>query len=370
MRRVLASAACWALAGWFAGAAVAQTPAAPPRETLASLAPALHPTVRQRSMHFYRMPDGTIWDGWQAAEYRRILSRCLKPLDKIEREHAAPGTTFAEDKVVGTAWRISPLPEVKAWDLPARLGDERGEVQEQGIENADPRTWTDAPPLWSSLQGRDFSWEFALVDEDHPDEYTRATHKNYLEITTAWGDDRYEFKGHTLDRGPVYGLVSVPDSRLWVRKDRFKGVFFLWPDGYADQPGGVNRPAWRLIPADELRMTPDDLADALISGKAELVTWTRERIRDDKYLWKRSTRQIDLAAPPAPKPDPEPRKPTPPPITGGPDLVILKDGRWFRGQVTRRDETSVTIRTPFGQMEAEMTFKMDEVKEVQTPEKR
>jgi hypothetical protein len=324
--------------------------------------------VRQRALHFYKMPDGTVWDGWEEFQYRQIIARSLTPLTKLEPGHAAPGTAFVEDKPVGTAWRITPNADVKAWDLLARLGDDRGELRERILERADPRTWNDAPPLWSSLQGRDFSWDFVLVDEDHPDEYTRQTNGSYLRITRIWGDDRFEFKGYSLDRGEVFGVVTVPNSKRWLREDRFKGVFFLWPEGTLDQPGGTTREAWRLIPEDELRMSPDDLADALIAGRAELTTWTHEKLHDHE-IWKRSTRQIDLAVPREPKPD-EPKKPAPPPITGGPDLLILKDGRWFRGQITKRDERAVTIRTPIGQMETELTFKMDEVKEVQEPERR
>lgn len=340
----------------------------PPKETLASLSAGVQPLVRQRATRFYRMPDGTIWDGWEAGEYRRIIQHSLTPLAKVEPAAAAPGTTFVEDHYTGTAWKLSTSADVKAWDLLSRLGDDRGELRDRVLEKSDPRVWTDAPPLWSSLQARDFSWDFALVDESQPDEYTRKTHGGYLRITKIWGDDRYEFTGYTLDRGEVSGMVRVPDSKHYVQKDRFRGEFFLVPDGTVEQPGGVSREAWNLVPEEQLRMTPDDLANALIQGRAELTLWNRERT-GDHYLWKRSVRAIDLAPPPTNKPE-EPKKPAPPPLTGGPDLVVLKDGRWFRGQITKRDEHSVTIRTPIGQMETEMTFKTDEVKEVQEPERR
>jgi hypothetical protein len=341
--------------------------AAAPKETLASLAPALQPIVRQRAMQFYRMPDGTIWDGWYAAEYRKLLSKSLKPYTKLEAPPVNPGQGIVEDHATGTAWKLKSSPDILAWDLIARLADEREELRENILEHSDPRTWTDAPPIWSSLQAHDFSWDFALVDEAEPDEYTRKTHQGYLQITRVWGDDRYEFTGYTLDRGPVSGMIQAPDAHRFINKDRFKGQFFLWPLGNVDAVGN-SREAWRLIPVEELRMSPDDLADALIAGKAELATWTYEHLKD-KYLWKRSTRTIELAAAPPAKPA-SPAKPPPPANAGGPDLLVLKDGRWFRGQILRRDDKEVVIRTPIGQMETEMTFKADEVQEIQQPEKR
>jgi hypothetical protein len=340
-------------------------PSAAPKETLASLHPNLQGLVRQRAQHFYRMPDGTVWDGWTEAEYRRLLVRSLKPLGKVEPPPPNPGQAIVEDRVTGTAWLIKTSPEAQAWDLAARLGDERAELREQGLEKADPRTWTDAPPLWTNREQREYTWDFALVDESEADEYTRKVHGGYLETTRVWGDDRYEVKGYTLDRGAVDGIVTVPDRARWVTRDRFKGEFFLWPEGASDL-GGVSRPAWRLIPPEQLRMTPDDLADALIAGKAELVTWSFERIKD-KYLWKRSVREVLLAPTPRPKAEP---KPPGPPNTGGPDLVILNDGRWYRGKIIKRDDHTLVIRTPVGQGDAELTLKMEEIREVQQPEKR
>lgn len=376
MRRValVAVLGCAVLAP---GQPVAPTAPAGPRVTIESVAPANQALVRQRSRQFYRMPDGSIWDGWHFAEYRRVLDRNLKPFDRVEPGQAAPNQFIVEGRPVGTVWKIKPGLESTAWALEENLADEEGLVggapgQDQrfrarGLETVDPHTWEATPPLWSSLQGPDFTWPMAYVDETEPDDYTRKRHGSYLEITRIWGKDRYEFKGYALDTGEIDGIVTVPDPARYVKDDRFKGRFFLWPEGQ-EEIGGKGRRLWRLIPADEARMTPDDLAAALLAGKAEIVTWEFEKVRG-KPMWKRSVRDIQEAVV---RPDRPPVKSTPPPTfsDAGPDLVVLKDGRWFRGRVTKSDDAEVVILTRVGELEAPMTFKRAEVLEVQAPERR
>src|SRR5205814_599502 len=162
----------------------------------------------------------------------------VKPFDRLEAPAPNPGQAIVEDHVIGTIWKLKPSTDVQAWDLGARLTGKNGELKRDALERADPRGWTDAPPLWSGGQGRDYSWEFALVDETAPDDYTRKVHGGYLEITRVWGDDRYEFTGYTLDLGHVSGIVTVPTPARFVQKDRFKGAFFLWPAGDADPHAG------------------------------------------------------------------------------------------------------------------------------------
>jgi hypothetical protein len=267
---------------------------------------------------------------------------------------------------------------VEAWGLEENLADKEGvvggldhgqgdeRVVPRGLETVDPRSWKEVPSLWTSLEGGTYAWPFAYVDEAEQDVYTRKRHGGYLEITRIWGDGRYEFKGYALDSGAVDGVVRVDEPKKFVNRDRFKGSFFLWPDG---EDPVVKRRLWRLVPADEARMTPDDLAAALLSGKAELATWGLERV-GGKLMWKRTVRDVQEAVIMPARPKPPPQKPAPNWNDQGPDLVVLNDGRWFRGRVTKRDEQEVTILTRVGQGEMPMTFKTPEVKEVQTPEKR
>ena len=347
----------------------APSPAPAPRipKTLASVAAADQPAVRQRAMFCYRMPDGTIWDGSNLAEYRKVFDRSVKPFDKIERGQGEPGQPLVEDRVIGTVWKIKPSHDADAWGLTRELGAAGTEIPEGRIESANRLAWTECPPLWQSAAAADFTWEFAYIDETDPDDYTRLKHGGYLELMKDLGEGRYEVDGYSLDRGRIQGVVFVGDPAKYIRKDRFKGKFFLWPVGSVDVPGGT-RPGWKLIPAEELRISPDTLADALLTGRAQVVQWSYQRIKD-KILWKRVVREID-SAPLVVKEDKPPPKPAPPVPVGGPDLVVLKDGRWFRGRVVRKDDQELVIRSMVGQMETDLTFRMDEVQDVQTPERR
>jgi hypothetical protein len=350
-------------------AAPANAQPKPPAETvtLDSISPSQRPLVRARAQHCYRMPDGTIWDGWAYFEQRKIIGYAIKAFDQVEPGHANPGQTLIEDRVVGTVWRVKPSREALAWGLSEQLGGHDGDITQGRFERSDRRRWVDAPPLWYSPAAQDYTWPFAYVDESEPDDFTRLTHGGYLEITRDWGDGRYDFKGYSLDRGTLQGVVTVADPARFIKKDRFKGAFFLWPeDAKATTP--TARTSWRLIPADEIRTTPDQLAEALLTGAAQVIDWRFDMIRE-KVVWRRVIHRVEPARE---RPIVAAAAPTKPAITppGGPDLLVLNDGRWFRGTITRRDEKAVIIRTFIGQSEMEMTFKPEEVKEIQAPEKR
>jgi hypothetical protein len=118
-----------------------------PKLTLDSVAAPQRPLVKQRAMHCYRMPDGTIWDGANYFEQRKILDYTFKPFDQVEPGQANPGQPFVEDHNVGTAWKVKPTREARAWGLIGYLAGEEGDVQQGRFEQADRRTWHDAPPL-------------------------------------------------------------------------------------------------------------------------------------------------------------------------------------------------------------------------------
>ena len=149
------------------------------------------------------------------------------------------------------------------WGFLASLADDKGELHENAFEKAHPESWKEAPPLWSCSTVAEYTWPFAYIDEQDVDTYTRDTHKGYLEITRDLGQGRYEITGYSLDRGSISGLVYVSDPGKFIKRDRFKGRFFLWDMG--DAEGGGN--SWKLLPADEVRMSADGLADALLNGK-------------------------------------------------------------------------------------------------------
>src|SRR5204863_359902 len=82
-------------------------------------------------------------------------------------------------------------------------------------------------PHWSSAQAVEYAWPSAFIDESAPDDYTRTNHGGYLEVTRDHGDGSYDFKGYSLDRGQLTGVVHIADPSRFVKKDRFKGTFFL-----------------------------------------------------------------------------------------------------------------------------------------------
>lgn len=349
-------------------------------EALASPPPGL---IRQRAQHFYRMPDDTIWDGYYAQEFRRIIDRNLRQHERRERGQPAPGSTIVEDRIVGTIWRFRQHRDTEAWGIFSTLAGEDGDLRwpyaagrpREGdrplLETADRRRWKDVPPLWTSRDATDFTWDFAFIDENNPDTYTRRTHGNYLRITRVWDNGQFEVEGYSLDLGRIEGIVSIPESQRpqqFIQRDRFRGTFFLWPEGTVEQPGGYARQAWRYIPADELRLTPEELAQALIDSRAEIIEWNFQRI-SGRLLWQRSIRPVEFA--PVRITTDRPSH-IPPPEVGqeGPDLIMLKDGRWHRGRLIRRDDTTVIFATRIGEMETELAFAAEDVQEVQSPEKR
>lgn len=346
----------------------AQPPAdPPPAYTLESVATGHRPLIKQRALKTYRMPDGSIWDGWAFFEMRRIMDYAIKPYNRMARGRPAPGQTFVEDRVIGTVWKVSPSRDTEAWGLIGRLARSDGEIPRDRFEKSDRRTWTDIPPLWFSAEHPDHAWDFAYVNESDPDPYTSKVHENYLTISRDWGDGRFNFKGYTLDRGPIEGILRIREPRKWVKNNRLKGEFFLWPVATA-KVAGKEQPTWDLLPADELRVSPDDLAAAVLSGRAQVLDWKYSR-SDGRLVWHRTVRPID----PAPAVMVRKAGPRPAPVItpeGGPDLLILNDGRWFRGRITRKDSEFVVIQTLVGAAEMEMTFRADEVKETHTPEKR
>ncbi len=347
-----------------------ETPTAPPPATLDSVAAGQRALIRARAMHCYKMPDGEIWDGSAYFEQRKAVDYSIKPFERVEPGTPVPGQMILEDHAVGTIWKVRPTREARAWGLISYLagGIDDGQIPKGRFEASDRQRWLEPPPLWSCVKSADYSWPFAYVDESEPDAYTRLTHGGYLEVTREWGDGRYDFRGYSLDRGTLDGVVQVPEPARFIKKDRFKGTFFLWP--LADAPAAASsHRAWLLIPADDLRTTPDELADALLTGKAQLFDWRFEIIKD-KVVWKRTIHPVERAAGrPIPNPVAKAPKPVLPPA-GGPDLIVLNDGRWFRGKITRHDDQAVTIRAFVGQSEMDMTFKPEEVKEIQAPEKR
>jgi hypothetical protein len=377
-RFLLISAAAIALAAGAAPAASldAQPPAFSPLELLASPPAAI---IRQRAMHTYRMPDGVIWDGASHQDYRRVLSRNLRQFERVERARPAPGAPIVEDRPAGTIWRFRDNADTRAWGIFEALAHDDGAIRwPYGdrdrrddlplLATADPRRWKDAPPLWSSAEATDFSWNFALIDEQDPDPWTKAVPGSYLRITRDWGDGRFEIEGHSIDLGRIAGIVEVPDHRRNVRRDRLRGTFFLWPQGTISDPGGYARESWRYIPADELRITPEELAEALIDGAAHIIDWRHQRI-GGRLIWQRTKRPVQLAEPRSPARE-RPRH-IPPPEVGkdGPDLIMLTDGRWFRGRLIERTEAAIRFSTRIGEMESVLVFSAAEVADLQSPER-
>jgi hypothetical protein len=376
---------CWSAAiAWAAGEQSSGTIGAPPGGGASALGLLSSPpagTIRQRALHMYRMPDGVIWDGWNQQEFRRIVSRNLRAHDRIERGRPAPGATIVEDRVVGTVWRFRRNADTEAWGVFETLAEDRDgnlrwaySARARGrndlplLATADPRRWKDAPPLWSSAEAPDFSWRFALIDEQDPDPWTKAVPGSYLRITREWGNGRYEIEGHSTDLGRIEGIVTVPDPLRQVRRDRLRGVFFLWPRGSVSEPGGYARESWDYIPADELRITADELAAALIDGAAEIIEWRHKRV-SGRLMWQRTVKPVEIAPVMVMPPQRPPH--VPPPAVGqeGPDLLVLHDGRWFRGRLVERRDERVRFATTIGGLETVLEFEAGEVSELQNPER-
>jgi hypothetical protein len=366
-RHFAAAALC--IAACQVAAAGAGSAAAQPGSAMEALASPPHGLIRQRAAHFYRMPDGTIWDGWNQQEFISLVRRHLSAVEVRRPGTAAPGIPLRESRAVRTEWRVARNLNTEAWGFFRHLAmADTAVISGKRLEAADRRKWKDAPPLWSSRDSGDFTWDFALIDERSPDPYTRREHGSYLKITRIWGDGEYEVEGYSLDLGRISGIVTIHDPQSRVQRDRLRGEFFLWPGDVVTEPGGFSRRSWTYIPASELRLTAEELADVLINGSAEIAEWKYRRI-SGRLIWERSVRPVELAVPRA---APERPAHVPPPAVGadGPDLIVLRDHRWYRGRLVREDDEHIVFAVRVGDLESEMTFARDDVAEVQSPERR
>jgi hypothetical protein len=154
--------------------ASAQAPPEPPAPaTLESVAESQRPLIRARAMHCYRMPDGSIWDGWGYLEFRKVLDHNLKQFDRVEPGRANPGQTIVEDRVVGTVWKIKPTRETRAWGLIGPLAREDGEIPHGAFEIDERFKSHEIPPLWSCARAAEYSCP-SLSSTSPPRTTTRA----------------------------------------------------------------------------------------------------------------------------------------------------------------------------------------------------
>lgn len=327
--------------------------------------------LRLQSGHYIRTPDDVYWNMWGEQEYLKVFNEVVarKPVKRRRSEGM-----FIEWVTVGHQWEVAQTREKEAWAVP----DIR-------LPNTPPDFWDreigGTPPLWWSSTADDFS--FIYINEDEPDAVSRELDERATAVTAQLDDTTFRVE---LRRGRGFGkarrqlasrtrgdtLVRVDDPKRVVRDGYLNGEFILWPDPSIDIPPGLKGAigTYRYIPVDQLRPTPEELAEAVDLGEAELVEWQYRRDRRN-WRWVRSVVPIQYrnlaalrsrrearqnAAPP------EPRDTRPP--DGATHLLLLANGDYLYGKLLEENDRGVRFEVMIAGIAAERSFAPHEVARV------
>lgn len=363
MRRLIAAAPLAALLLAALPAAAQDEPAAEadpaagaPAQTYETLEPRLRRIFFERAGDFIRTPDGRIWDGWGQRAYREALEDNAVVISEGVYESSG---VFRQRRETGKRLDVRDTAEAKAWKLEPRL----------------KASATTIVPLWYSLEqrrreGRPFHYinQLGPADDLDPlrDRFTR------VEAELGGGFMRVRvFGAGERQRGGTMRTVLAPED-LVIEDGQLPGEFILWPSGGIKPPGHIklqrNEKVYRYIPLSEIRLTPEQLVEAVLAGKAEVAQWDFRR-SGEEYIWSRSVvtpqfRQPRPERPAVQRPQGEERsKPAPPPDPT--HILRLKDGRTLRGRLVSEAKDHIVFALHTGAAEFETRFAAGDVEGIE-----
>lgn len=274
------------------------TPPNPAPSALERLVSPSRSVLLARARHIYRLPDGSVWDGHMLDRYRTALQRAVY--------RSESGNLAVRDESLAEAWGIQWLwsDQPGSMSKPVKSGRER-------VVRSSPLT-TNAP-LWRSLRPAEpqRSPGFIYINESDPDYLLSLDgwQGRYTSVTEPWPDGWFTIKQRHFASAQTTGQLSVinvkTDSPRQCAGGRLLGEFFLWPDAslqFADPraAAAANR-RYRYIPAAELRVSVEQLAEELEAGKFALSEFTfRRPAKDRPARWEESTLPVRFKPTPSP----------------------------------------------------------------------
>jgi hypothetical protein len=323
-----------AAAAFLAHGASAQTKPKAPTPTLDGLTPAARMAVVRKAKHVYHLPDGSYLDTTNFDTVMELAGRELYVFYQTtsntqDGPRASPDGrirwTETSTKSVPLAVRLHDSPEVRAWGLGVFDDEIHGPSVAIG-EVPHP------PPYvqWWRTPGSE------PVSESWPRAHTGVLDSPTRNVPEAWTylvpNPVTKLAAHepfTSEKTETPGVVllHVQQSKLrprdkWVEdiypdlfaceytdrlfaQDRLKkpvGAMFVFPsfdDPHADTPRqrlamveGKRMPLFRIVAADDLRVSPEELAVAVNAGKLQLVVWSWKKIGDDREWYYKWTPQV------------------------------------------------------------------------------
>ena len=238
----------------------------------------------ERARHCYRMPDGTIWDGWGESQYREAINKCLVRLT-IKRQ---TGMEFVK---MGERWELRDQLRARAWGVT---------INRPGGGGA-----ADSPPLWFNPSVPEERRQFTYIDQAHPDVWTRESGAAYTGVKREWGKGYFDIEAFPLARGISHGTVLI-DAPTRIKDGVLRGEVFLWADSSLKHPDPHAEPramVYRVIDAGAARLSPPELLTAIEAGQMQLYDWRYSQAKSgDDVLWSRSEVSIRRKATPPPTP--------------------------------------------------------------------
>lgn len=260
-----------------------------PRGALDDLTGRSRALLTQRAKTCYRMPDGVVWDAWGDAEHVRAAGHCWKKVNYTRQIGL---------RVVGAGsdWKCVDRDMADAWGI--RDPDENGPIVHIAIDYGvgGSRTYGGAAnngPAW---------WYSSTATKDTP-RPIYFDKDGAIRTGTDYGDNLFELRG----RHDSFVKIDKP-ARL--RGDQIVGTYFLWPDQTIappapDRAGDIAAgiaTVYRVIDADDLRMSAADLRKAVEAKEIVLYEWTYKRPAPDaRVTWTRREIAIETRPQPAPK---------------------------------------------------------------------
>ncbi|MCB1280939.1 MAG: hypothetical protein KDB18_05400 [Salinibacterium sp.] len=130
------------------------------------------------------------------------------------------------------------------------------------------------------------------VNENDRTEVQRVFDEHLYIVTKRLSPTRVEvkrFRTHPF-HFTVEFVVDLPHERLIHRDGYLAGEYVLWlpPDHKSTDEQFLKRPVRQYLSREELRVTPEELHEAIASGRAEMFEW--ENVKDDEsnFGWVRT----------------------------------------------------------------------------------
>lgn len=258
--------------------------------------------LTKRAKWLFRMPDQSIWDGYNANEYRKVIQETLRPADQ-GRWRVVDGELASK---WGLQWTLVQPPKRPAHSQRPGLSPwKRLEIDRDPLRIESP-----CPPLWVSSTA-EFDGRFLLIDEASLDPLPvpKGWTGRYLNVVKSWGEGWFtvQTRGAPAQFWPAEVLVFCDQPSI-LSAERAVGEFFLWQDAQLSFPFNASsaqgRNRYRVIEAEKLRLTPLQAA-ALVEDRTIEVhewEWKPERADPAKGDWISRPLDFKFRRPVAPVP--------------------------------------------------------------------